>query len=152
MNSCEVHPLSQTNDLRQFPKRVIIYKHLLAVMMIQSGTIVNAFMSSAKLLTSAEYKPVFFLSIIVLKPLQQLLCIYNEQSQYIGPRGLERQSFRLMGYKDRGEQWTSTWMKLLGNWNESKFSVNQICERSLLVVWAIWTGETVQSCSGKSSF
>lgn len=54
MNSCEEQPLRQANDLRQFPKGMIIYKHLLAVMMIQSRTIVNAFMSSAKLLTSAE--------------------------------------------------------------------------------------------------
>lgn len=104
MNSCEAHPLSQTNDLRQLPKRMIIYKHLLAVMMIQSRTIVNAFMSSAKLLTSAEYKPVFFLSVIVLKPLQQLLYNIMSKSLSIGPQNLEGQSFRLMGYKDMGEQ------------------------------------------------
>jgi len=103
---------------------------------------VNAFMSSAKLLTSAKCKPVFSWSVTVLKNPPATL-VYNlmSKSSCIGPHSPEGQNFRLVDYKDKGKQSTSKWMKLFGNWNESKFGNNQICERPFLALWAVWTGE-----------
>lgn len=128
MNSCEEHPLRQTNDLRQFPKGMIIYKHLLAVMMIQSRTIVNAFMSSAKLLTSAECKPVFFLSVIVLKTLQELSCIIWWASLHVLDHIVQ---------KDKTSDWwttrTGVSSKPLPGWNclETEMCPNSITIRSV---------------------
>lgn len=141
MNSCEEHPLRQTNDLRQFPKDMIKYKHLLAVMMIQSRTIVNAFMSSAKLLTSTECKPTFSLGAEVLKTLQQLMCI------------IWWAIFPVLDHiaqKEKTSDWWTTRIgarsELLCGWNyletESESSNSQVCERPFLVLWAVWTDET----------
>lgn len=140
MNSCEVHPLSQTNDLRQLPKRMIIYKHLLAY----NDSVKNnceCFYEFCKAINLSRIQTSLFLKCHSSETPPTTL-VYNMMSKSlnIGPYSLEGQSFRLMGCKDRGEQWTSIRMNLLGNWNESKFNDNQICERSFLVLWAIWTG------------
>lgn len=91
MTSYEVHPLRQTNDLRQFPKGMIIYKHLLAVMMIQSRTVVNAFLSSAKLLTLVECELAFPLSVIdsenlpaVLRQSRMIRSLFTGIDKHIG--------------------------------------------------------------------
>jgi len=61
MNSCEEHPLRQTNDLRQFPKGMIIYKHLLSVMMIQSRTICECFYEFCKAIDLSKVQTSLFL-------------------------------------------------------------------------------------------